>query len=166
MTTNVRPHHFSTKTIHWLSAGLIAYGYYKGLDDISQLADAALLRAEVIFALLLGAVFTIRMFWSRTAAGTSRLPDTAPKWEHVASKAVHHGLYVSVFGIVISGLGIALGYSVPVLSGIFLTAMLGLHEVTLTVMPLLLIVHIAGALWHRFIRKDGVMESMTGRLRT
>lgn len=42
--------------------------------------------------------------------------------------------------------------------------MIGLHEVTLAAMPILLLVHIAGALWHKFVRKDGIMESMTGKL--
>ena len=92
------------------------------------------------------------------------MPADAPKWEHRASRAVQIGLYLAVFGIVLSGLGIALGFATPGLGGIFLSAMIGLHEVTLAALPLLLLVHIAGALWHKFVRRDGVMESMTGRL--
>lgn len=158
-------HHFVTKTIHWVSAGLILYGYSKGLDDVDQLADPALMRTEVIFASLLGLLFAVRFIWSRTEAGASRLPQSAPKWEHLASKTVHYGLYVSVFGIVLTGLGIAAAYSVPALSGAVMTGLIALHELSLLILPLLLITHIAGALWHKFVRKDGVMESMTGRLR-
>ncbi len=164
MTAPVQPHGLVTKGIHWVSAGMIGYGYFKGLDNVSQLADPALLQTEVTFALLLGGLFVIRLLWTRHVGGTTRLPDAAPKWEHHASKAVHIGLYAAVFAIVLSGLGIALGVSTPVLGGIFLTAMLGLHEVALTVMPLLLVTHIAGALWHKAVRRDGVMESMTGKL--
>lgn len=164
MTTDVKPHGFVTKGIHWASAGLIGYGYFKGLENVSQLADPSVLMFEVTFALLLGALFLFRFFWTKKIAGTSRLPVSAPKWEHLASKAVHLGLYVSVFGIVLTGLGIALGYSVPVLGGMFLGAMIGLHEVALSVMPALLLIHIAGALWHKVVRRDGVLESMTGKL--
>ena len=74
------------------------------------------------------------------------------------------GLYASVFGIVLSGLGIALVYATPWLGGFVMGAMVGLHEFTLDVMPLLLIAHIAGAIWHKVVRQDGVLESMTGRL--
>lgn len=164
MTTTAQSHGFVTKTIHWLSAGLIGFGYLKGLDNVSQLADPAVLQLEVIYALALGALFAVRLFWTKKIAGVTRLPQTAPTWEHHASRAVHWGLYASVFGIVLSGLGIALGVSVPVLGGLFLTAMLGLHEVVLTLMPILLLSHIAGALWHKVVRRDGVLESMTGKL--
>ena len=74
------------------------------------------------------------------------------------------GLYASVFAIVLSGLGIALAYSTPAFSGLFLTAVIGLHEISLTATTLLLVAHIGGALWHKIVRRDGVMESMTGPL--
>ena len=164
MKTTARAHGFVTKGIHWLSAGLIGYGYFKGLDNVRQLADPALFQFEVIFALVLGGLFLVRLFWTKYVAGTTRLPDDAPKWEHFASRAVQVGLYASVFGIVLSGLGVALGFATPALNDLFLSALLGLHEVTLVAMPLFLIVHIFGALWHKVVRRDGLLESMTGRL--
>jgi len=164
MTPQVTSHGFVTKGIHWLSAGLIGYGYFKGLEDVSQLADPALLQSEITFALILGGLFVIRWFWTQKVGGATRLPDAAPRWEHTASRAVHIGLYAAVFGIVLTGLAIALGYATPALGGLFLSAMIGAHEVVLTLMPLLLLTHIAGALWHKFVRRDGVMESMTGPL--
>lgn len=165
MTSSVKPHGFVTKGLHWLSAGLVAFGYYKGLDDVSELADSALLNSEVLFASALGVLFLIRLIWTKYVGGVTRLPLQAPRWEHKASKIVHFGLYASVFAIVLSGLGIAFAYTTPFLTGLFLTTMIGLHEVVLTIMPLLLIAHITGALWHKFIRHDGVMESMTGSWR-
>ena len=164
MTAQAKPHGFVTKGLHWVSAALIAYGYYKGLEDVSQLADPALFQSEVIFALILGAAFLARLIWTKAVAGSTRLPQTAPTWEHKASRMVHAGLYCSVFMIVLSGLGIALGFATPVLSGAFVTVMVGLHETALTLMPLLLLAHIAGAVWHKVIRRDGVLESMTGPL--
>lgn len=164
MKRTASPHGFVTKAIHWLSAGLIAYGYFKGLENVSQLADPALLQFEVSFALLLGAVFVIRLIWTKAYAGATRLPEDAPLWEQKASAWVHMGLYASVFAIVLSGLGIAAGVSVPVLGGLFVTAMLAVHEVALTLLPVLLLTHIGGALWHKIVRRDQVLESMTGKL--
>ncbi|MEO0635135.1 MAG: cytochrome b/b6 domain-containing protein [Pseudomonadota bacterium] len=164
MKTVAKSHGFVTRTIHWLSAALVVYGYVKGLDNVSQLNDPALLRFEVLFALVLGAVFALRWVWTNCFAGATRLPQDAPRWEQVASRLVHSGLYIAVFAIVLSGLGIALGFSVPVLGGLFLSAMLAFHEASLVALPVLLVLHIAGAVWHKLVRRDGVMESMTGRL--
>ncbi len=164
MKRTAEPHGFVTKGIHWVSAVLLGYGYFKGLDNVAQLADPALLQFEVVFALGLGALFLFRLFWTKRVAGATRLPSDAPKWEQLASRAVHWGLCASVFAIVLTGLGIALGVSVPVLGGMFTAVMIGVHEVALIVLPGLLLSHVAGALWHKVVRKDGVMESMTGRL--
>ena len=131
MSAIAKPHGFVTKGLHWLSAALIAYGYYKGLDDVSQVADPATYRFEINFALAVGAAFLVRLIWTKTFAGATRLPKEAPQWEHKASKLVHIGLYASVFMIVLSGLAIAFGYATPTLSGVFVTAMIGLHEVVL-----------------------------------
>lgn len=164
MKTNVKPHGFVTKSFHWLTAGLLAYGYATGLEDVSELADPAMFQFEITFALILGAAFLARLAWTKGIAGSTRLPQSAPGWEHWASRSVHLGLYSCVFAIVLSGLAIALGYAVPILSGLFLTAMIGLHEVVLSLTLILFAAHIGGALWHKFIRRDGVLESMTGRL--
>lgn len=158
-----KPHGFATRGIHWVSAALIGYGYLKGLDSVSQLADQAVLRFEVIYALGLGALFVTRFLWTKFVAGATRLPIDAPKWERGLSRAVHLGLYASVFGIVLSGLSIALAYSIPMLSGAVLASTVGLHEAFLALLPALLCAHIAGALWHKFVRRDGVLESMTMR---
>ena len=164
MTKQAKPHGFVTKGIHWLSAGLIGFGYFKGLDNVNQLADPTLFMTEIVFAFSIGALFLFRLFWTKKIGGATRLPKDAPAWEHWASSAVHMGLFVSVFGIVLTGLGIALAYATPWLGGLFMGAMIGLHEFALAAMPLLLIAHIAGAIWHKVVRQDGVLESMTLRL--
>jgi cytochrome b561 len=164
MKTPAKSHGFVTRGIHWLSAGLIGFGYIKGLDDVSQLADPAVLQFEVIYALGIGTLFALRFVWTKMVVGATRLPDDAPGWEHAASRAVHLGLYAAVFGIVLTGLAIALAYATPALGGVFMAAMIGLHELSLTILPLLLIAHIGGALWHKVVRRDGVLESMTGRV--
>lgn len=163
-TQAAKPHGFVTRGIHWLSILMIGYGYFKGLDNVNQLADPALFRFEVIFASALGLLFAFRLFWTQRIGGATRLPQEAPWWEHMGSRVVHYGLYGSVFTIVGTGLAIAYGYATPALGDLFINAMIGLHEAALAVLPVLIITHIAGALWHKVIRRDGVLESMTGRL--
>jgi len=159
-----KPHGFVTKGIHWLSVLLLGYGYFKGLNSVNQLANPDLLRFEVVFASVLGLLFAFRLFWGQKIGGASRLPDLAPKWEHFASRTVHYGLYVSVFTIVGSGLGIAYAYSSALLGRSSINAMVDLHEASLAILPFLILIHIAGAIWHKIIRRDGVFESMTGKL--
>ncbi|WP_108814348.1 cytochrome b [Loktanella sp. Alg231-35] len=160
----VKPHGFVTRSIHWVSILMIAYGYYKGLDNVNQLADPALFRFEVIFASSLGLLFAFRLFWTQKIGGATRLPHKAPAWEHVASRTVHYGLYGSVFTIVGTGLAIAYAYASPVLGDFFVNAMIFIHEAALTLLPALILTHITGALWHKVIRRDGVLEAMTGKL--
>ncbi len=157
-----KPHGFVTRGIHWLSILVIAYGYYKGLDSIDQLADPAFFRFEVIFASGMGLLFAFRLFWTQKIGGASRLPAQAPKWEHFASRLVHYGLYGSVFTIV--GTGLAIAYASPILGDFVINPLIFVHEGALTVLPALIVTHIAGALWHKVIRRDGVLESMTGKL--
>lgn len=143
---------------------MLAYGYYKGLDNVNQLSDPALFRFEVIFGLALGLLFAFRLFWTKKIVGATRLPDSAPKWEHFASRTVHYGLYGSVFAIVGTGLAIAFAYASPLLGRSFINLMADLHELSLAVLPVLILTHIAGALWHKVVRRDGVLESMTGKM--
>ena len=162
--TPVKPHGLVTRGIHWLSILVIGYGYLKGLDSVNQLADPALIRFEVIFASGMGLLFAFRLFWTQKIGGATRLPLTAPKWEHIASRCVHYGLYASVFAIVGTGLAIAFAYASPLFGDLFINAMIFFHETALAILPPLIVIHIAGALWHKLVRRDGVLESMTGRL--
>ncbi len=112
----------------------------------------------------MGLLFAFRLFWTRKIGGATRLPQEAPSWEHVASRAVHCGLYGAVFTIVGTGLAIAYAYASPVLGDAFINMTIDIHEAALTVLPVLILTHVAGALWHKVTRRDGVLESMTGKL--
>lgn len=163
MTNTAQQHGFVTRWIHWVSAALIGFGYLKGSVEIAQLTHPSSLQFEVIFALGLGLLFVVRFVWTKVFAGQTRLPVNAPKWEQVASQVVHTGLYANVFGIVLSGLAIAFVSTAPALGNAVMAVATELHEVFLGVLPVLLIAHIAGAIWHKIVRNDGVLEGMIGR---
>jgi len=153
-------HGWMAKLLHWSTAGLLGYGYLTGVDSVSQLADPELFSTEITFAVCLGLVFLFRFFWMRWFNGSTRLTSDAPNWERVLSKVAHHGIYVGVAMIVLSGLAIAYGYATPALSGLFVSAMTAFHEFSLAVTAILLLSHVIGALWHKLVRKDGIWESM------
>ena len=62
------------KLFHWGFVAIFAYGIYKQVDNISQLADSALLRFEVIFAALFLILLWARFFYM-TRMQSSALPE-------------------------------------------------------------------------------------------
>lgn len=148
------------KWLHWGTGGLLAYGYFTGVDDLSELADPTRFTLEIIFAVSLGLAFLARYLWMQKMNGHTRLPADAPAWERLMSKLAHYGIYAGVGLIVLSGLAIAYGYATPAQNGLFVFLMIGVHEFSLAATAVLLLMHVVGALWHKFVRKDGIWESM------
>ena len=163
--TKVKSHGAVGKLLHWGTAGLLIYGYFTGVEDVSQLADPDLFITEIMFAVALGLAFVLRFAWMRWVNGSTRLLPSAPKWERLLSKVAHYGIYVGVAAIVLSGLAIAYGYATPGLDGFFVTAMTAVHEFSLHVTAFLLIAHVLGAVWHKLVRRDGIWESMLPKWR-
>ena len=77
---------------------------------------------------------------------------------------MRYGLYGSVFTIVGTGLAVAYAFASPLMGDLFINTMIFVHEAALAVLPVLIVTHIAGVLWHKVIRRDSVLESMTGKL--
>ena len=62
------------KIFHWGFVALFAYGIAKQIDNISQLEDFALLRFELIFAIILILLLAVRFVYM-TKTQTSALPE-------------------------------------------------------------------------------------------
>lgn len=102
--------------------------------------------------------------------------DTLKTWEAALSKVVHVLMYGLMLAIPLAGWGMSSIYAkgAPIsIFGIFgFPAMpiahekstqelfYELHEITATIMLVLLALHVAGALKHQFIDKDGTMRRM------
>lgn len=159
-TEPAKTHGTTAKLLHWSTAGLLAYGYLTGVDNVFQLIDPGLFVREVIFALVLGFAFLLRFAWMRWVNGPTRLPAHAALWERLLSKLAHNGIYLGVATIVLSGLAIAYGVATPGLGSFFVFAATAVHEFSLAATAVLLLAHVAAALWHKFFRRDGIWESM------
>ncbi len=98
------------KLFHWGFVAIFAYGIYKQVDNISQLADGALLRFEVIFAALFLILLGARFFYM-SRMQSSALPENTHAVQKLGAKVVHYGMYVSMGLIAASGLIIGALYT-------------------------------------------------------
>jgi cytochrome b561 len=83
------------KLFHWGFVAIFAYGIYKQVDNISQLADGALLRFEVIFAALFLILLGARFFYM-SRMQSSALPENTLAVQKLGAKVVHYEMYVSM----------------------------------------------------------------------
>ena len=148
----------TAKFFHWGFVGLFAYGIAKQVDDISQLADFALLRFELIFATLLILLLAVRFLYM-TKTQTSSLPEKTPAIQKLAAKLVHLGMYASLATIALSGILIGGIYWMGMKEGLFIESIIAVHELAVKASYWLIGLHIAAAVFHRF-KNDGVWNSM------
>ncbi|GAA6142405.1 cytochrome b [Hydrogenophaga sp. 5NK40-0174] len=118
----------------------------------------------------------VRLFW-RLLVPPPALPqsmvDAMPAWQHMAHKLTHVGLYLLFFAVPLVGWAYssAAGFQV-VLFGVlplpdFVPTSEGLadvlkeaHEVLAFAMAALVLLHVAGAVKHQVIDRDGLMSRM------
>ena len=149
----------TAKIFHWSFVILFAYGISKQIDNINQLADLTLLKFEITFAILFTLFLVIRFIYMKQTQKSSLPPDT-PMVHKALAKAVHYGMYIGMISIAFSGLFIGCLYWLGLKSGIIIETAIGWHEVSVSIVYLLVGLHLLGAIFHRF-KNDGVWESMT-----
>ncbi|WP_299847011.1 cytochrome b/b6 domain-containing protein [uncultured Roseovarius sp.] len=159
-------------TIHWLSAVLILAQLGSGFRAASMV-DSAAKEAILTFHAPLGIVILVltiaRLLWWKFA---DRKPDPVagdPAWQTGAAKAVHVLFYIVIIGMVASGIGMmvasgageilsgAVDAPLPDFSKVLPRAPHGLGA---RLMVGLLVFHAGAALYHHFIKKDGLIWRM------
>ena len=142
--------------LHWIVFVLVAFQFVMG-DTSSRAAhggrptDVGSIWAPV--HIVVGIAILASMLWRLMLRRTVGAPPAAkqhPALQALAA-AVHVGLYVDLIGAAL--VGIAAYFWLPELAG--------LHR--LMVRPILIVLfvlHVAGALWHRFVVRDEVMTRM------
>lgn len=154
--------------LHWLMAALMVGAYILGevMDD--DRAGGGLLDAtgwHVLMGLLTGALVLPRLLLRRWGSPPP-LPETAAL-ERAAARWAHAALYGIMILLPVTGLTTVLAgrRPVPVLGLFDLPAAMPLrwlqkaaeevHEFAATTFLVLLGLHVAAALWHALIRRDG-----------
>jgi len=120
------------------------------------------------------AVTALRLLW-RLRRRPPPLPPATPGWIRAAARASHAALYAlmllqpvvgwlgaSAFGAVVTVFGLFdLPVPLPQDKGVA-AVLFGLHQLGALALALLVAIHVAGALHHRLIRRDGVFQRMIG----
>lgn len=168
----------AARLLHWVVAvlviGMVPLGLYmvaRGeatnfdpltgrLYDLHKLAGFTVLWLMVLRVLV------------RVTRGAPAPLATLTPFERIASVAVHHLLYLLLLIVPVLGWAGISAYPALNIFGLFdLPAILpadeplahrilGVHGLLALVLGALALVHIAAALWHRFIRHDGVLRRM------
>lgn len=121
----------------------------------------------------------VRLFW-RLTHRPPRLPMVVeaamPPWQRLAHHATHHGLYVLFFAVPLLGWAYssAAGFSIVLFGALPLPdfvpvsetlaeAIKPWHKLSAFAMAALVLLHVAGALKHHFIDRDGLLFRMSPR---
>jgi len=159
---------------HWLTLALLVVAWFLGdaLDEARHAGDATLV-AYIIHALLGDAVLllTVLRLYFRRKDGTPA-PLGTSTMDKIAT-GIHHLLYTLLIMIPLSGLITV--FSSPIwkaLSAWDVTQLpkkfVGVpahevHGVLVSVLIVIVVVHILGAIKHQFVLKDGLMSRMSLR---
>ena len=162
--------------IHWLTLLLLIVAWYLGdaLID-ARIEKNATLIGYFAHALMGGAILllTILRMTFRGVDGTP--PPVGNSVMDIVARGVHHGLYVLLILLSITGfmtlLTSTVGMALVTNTAILLPAEYtgpsviphSVHEILVTVMMVVVLVHILGAIKHQFIMKDGLMGRMSLR---
>ncbi|MCA1458768.1 cytochrome b [Bradyrhizobium sp. BRP22] len=159
-------------TIHWLTAILILLALGSGFQADNALdahTKTICLRVHVptaIFLLLLTA-FRIVWWWFVDSKPEPR-QDTS-LWQQRLARGVHLAFYVVILGMIVSGVGmIVLSGAGPAIFGEPAAALPNFdqypprvpHGLGANLMVALLLAHVGAALYHHFIRRDGLLWRM------
>jgi cytochrome b561 len=167
-----------SRWFHWILGiaiiGMIAYGWW--MNHFPARADRFFYRsihADIGYVVLLLTV--IRLIW-RGINPTPALPDDTPRWQRIASRVSHWALYLVT--ILVAMLGWAHSGARPPNQNY--ASFFGLFNVPQFTSPdkvaagayedrhiffayallALIVLHVAAAAWHHFIRRDRVAMRM------
>jgi len=167
--------HFNglARTLHWLMAAMILAMLFVGVGMVASLAYRPVLldlhRPLGLAILLLAVVRLANRLLHRPPA----LPVDLPWWQAAAAKASHWLLYALMFAMPLIGWSMlsAGGYPVELFAGLRLppiaphdAVLYGwlrlAHGLLAKLLFATVLLHLAAALFHAWIRRDGVFGSM------
>ena len=171
---SVTAHYSATaKTLHWLVFALIAFVGAVGLlfDEMSRGSKDIWLNIHAIIGLLILALVFVRLAW-RWQNPAPPLPQGTDQITRITSSVVHGLLYVMMIALPLIG-AVAYFYRGRSLNfGLFQLGLpivadravsrpsTAIHETMAYVLFAIVGLHILAALWHHFIRKDGILRRM------
>ncbi|MGY6710099.1 MAG: cytochrome b [Rhizobiaceae bacterium] len=159
-------------TIHWLTALLILMAIITGFraaGSIDPAAKAALLRVHIPAAIIILLLTIGRIVWWFFLDKKPLPVQGSPAWQERLARAVHVLFYVVILGMAASGIGMMVlsgaGPAVFGGTGAELPNFMQYppripHGLGANLLIALLIAHVGAALYHHFIRRDGLLWRM------
>lgn len=163
------------KLLHWIGAiailALLGHGWWMTHmtprpERLANYAWHAALGYDFLILLVL------RLLW-RWTNPVPALPADSKPWERVAAHAGHIGLYVLMFAAALTGWAVAATFRTPITNDLFGLSIPPIvqdrayrdwyeesHVILSYVLAALVVVHIAGALRHSFIKHNDVLRRM------
>ncbi len=179
MTRPVTRFPLALRLLHWLMAACILVMLFIGVGMVSTVSDIRtwLIDLHKPLGILILCLATVRAC-IRLALPEPPLPADLPDWQQLAAHLSHLGLYALMFALPLVGWAMLSAGGYPVsLFGTFvlppiapvdgrLFALLRLSHAGLAFALFgLILLHLAAALFHALVRRDGVWQSMAIRVR-
>jgi cytochrome b561 len=161
------------RVLHWTMAAAIFLMLFIGIGMVSTITPAhlTLLSIHKPLGIAILILVIVRLI-VRLTRGTPPLPSDLPPLMKFAAHASHWALYSLMFAMPLIGWGMLSAAGDPVVvAGIHLPSILPMdgamhgvlrqaHTWLALVLFALVLAHLAAALFHALVRKDGVFESM------
>lgn len=175
MTRTVARFSLPSRILHWTMAVLIVAMLFIGVGMVSTTSPrySALLSIHRSIGIIILVLVALRLI-NRLFNPPPSLPADLPIWQQILAKASHLLLYGLMFALPIIGWAMlsAGGYPVEIFGSIDLPpimprdlALFAILRSAHTVLAFLLfatfLAHVGAALFHGFIRRDGVLKSIT-----
>ena len=166
-----RHYGFVAVSIHWISALIIVLLIGSGLraDDAADAAARIIpLRIHIALGITVLVLTLARIAWW-LLADNKPTPVPAPHWQSRLSSMVHVLFYVVILGMAASGIGmLILSGAAPLifegaagnLPDFDLYPPRRAHGFGARLMIVLFVLHTGAALYHHFLKKDGLMQRM------
>lgn len=175
--STVRQFSHSMRWLHWSLALIILSLLFAGLTMVRSLEpwQVTLLQLHKSFGVVAFVLVLFRLL-VRLRTQAPALPADLAAWQRWSAHASHVGLYAGMLAMPITGylMQNAAGRPIEVFGSFSLPALLPvdlalygvlreLHGWVAIGFILLILLHIAAALQHGLIRRDGVLQTMLGR---
>lgn len=178
-TTSSTRYSLPAIALHWLLAlgliGLLAFGWYMtGLPfSPARLKYYNWHKWAGVTILVLSVLRLLWRFTHRPPALPKAMADAMPRWQHVAHHGVHHLLYVLFFAVPLLGWAYSSAAGFPIVwfglwqlpdfvsaNPALAEALKPWHMISAYTLAALIALHIAAALKHQFIDRDGLLRRM------
>lgn len=159
-------------SIHWLSALLILAllgSGFRAANSLDAAAKAEFLRFHIPVAIIVLLLTALRIVWWWRFDRKPLSVEGTPRWQERIARSVHVAFYIVIFGMVTSGIGMmVLSGAAPAVFGAAGAVLPNFtdypprvpHGLGAFLIVGLLIFHATAALYHQFIRRDGLLQRM------